>query len=128
MKSYILALLLVACSSIDTVRLQPETVDVGRGLRPIAGIQATASSLYVLFIPIPGDIGLDRVVNRMLIVTAKTMGADKIANLQFHADCPGLCLSKLIGIVSTYATGIAVQMVGPPGDANADDGPEARPR
>jgi len=75
-----------ACSSITTVRLQPETVDVGPGLRPIAGIQSTASTFYVLFIPIPGGVNLDRVVNRMLLVAAKTMGADKVANLQFHVE------------------------------------------
>ena len=51
-----------------------------------------------------------------------------IANLQFYAECPGLCLGKLLGIVSTHATGVAVQIVGPPGDSAPDEGPEARPK
>jgi hypothetical protein len=115
---------LAACASIDTVRLQAETVDVGAGLRPIAGIQATATSFYFFFIPIPGDVGLDRVVNRMLIVTAKTMGADKITNLAFHLECPTACLSKILGTVQSDASGIAVQVTGPPSDPLADQGPE----
>jgi len=123
-----LALLaLAACSSIETVRLQPETVEGGPGLRPIAGIQATASSFYLFFIPIPGDVGLDRLVNRMLIVTAKTMGADKVVGLHFHLECPTACLSKIFGTVQADASGIAVQLTGPPSDPLADEGPEPRP-
>jgi hypothetical protein len=108
------------------VRLQPETVEVGPGLRPIAGIQATVTSFYLFFIPIPGDVNLDRVLNRMLIVTAKTMGADKIVNLQFHIECPAGCLSRVLGTVSGYASGVAVQVTGPPADPLADEGPEPR--
>jgi len=121
-----LLLLLCACSSIETVRLQSETVEVGPGLRPIAGIQATATSFYLFFIPIPGDINLDRLVNRMLIVTAKTMGADKIVNLRFHLECPTACLSRVFGTIQGDASGIAVQMTGPPSDPLADEGPEPR--
>jgi hypothetical protein len=118
---------LAACSSIDVVRLQPETVDVGPGQRPIAGIQATATSFYFLFIPIPGDIGLDRLVNRMLIVTAKTIGADKVADVHFHLECPTACLSRIFGTIQGDAAGIAVQLTGPPADPLADEGPEPRP-
>ena len=61
----------------------------------------------------------------MLIVAAKTMGADKIAGLTFHEDCPGMCFSRFIGWTGARATGIAVQVTGPPPDGAADDGPEA---
>src|SRR5690242_17856413 len=80
---------LAACSNLSTVRLQPENVEVGPGLRPVAAIQADASSFYLLFVPIPGGVSLDRVVNRMLIVAAKTMGADKIVGLQFDVTPDG---------------------------------------
>jgi hypothetical protein len=119
---------LAACASVSTARLRPEDVHVGPGLRPIAALQASASSVFVLFVPLPGGVDLDRVVNRMLIATAKTMGADKIANLSFHAGCPSLCLARLLGVVSTHAHGIAVQVETPPPDPSADDGPEAHIR
>lgn len=129
MKTWFLvgAAVLAGCSSIDVVRLQPETVDVGTGQRPIAGIQATATTFYFLFIPIPGDVGLDRVVNRMLIVTAKTIGADKVTDLHFHMECPTGCLSRFFGTTQSDATGIAVQLTGPPADPLAEEGPEPRP-
>lgn len=123
----VLLALLTACSSIEVVRLQPETVDVGPGQRPIAGLQATATSFYFLFLPIPGGINLDRLVNRMLIVAAKTMGADKVTGVHFHLECPDACLSKLFGTVQGDATGIAVQVTTTPGDPQADEGPEPRP-
>jgi hypothetical protein len=121
------ALAAAACSSVSTVRLRPEDVDVGAGMRPIAGVQAEVTTFYLLYIPIPGDISLDRVVNRMLIVAAKTMGADKITGLSFAVECPNFCFAKLLGTVGARATGIAVQLSGPPADAAADDGPEAPP-
>ena len=114
------------CQHTQTVRLQPNTIEVGDGLRPIAGIQSNALSWYFLFIPIPGGVDLDRVVNRMLVVTAKTMGADKIANLQFEATPNGgiWALRKLILWRSAQASGIAVQVTGPAPDPDADQGPE----
>ena len=96
-------------------------------MRPIAGIQAEVSTFYLLFIPIPGDVSLDRVVNRMLIVAAKTMGADKVTAVQFGVECPNFCFAKLFGVLGARATGIAVQLTGPPPDGAADDGPEAAP-
>lgn len=127
-RAALLALVLGGCSSVATVRLMPETVHVAPGVRAVAGIEATVSSFYLAFIPIPGGVDLDNVVNRMLIVSAKTMGADKVANLTFHHDCPNFCLSKILGVVSAHASGIAVQVEAPPPDPGADDGPEARPR
>jgi hypothetical protein len=117
---------LAACSSIEAVRLQPETVEVGPGLRPIAAIQANASTLYFLFIPIPG-VSLDRVVNQLLVVRAKMMGADKVAQLQFDIDgCHGFwCFWKILGYREASASGIAVQVMAPPDDPAADQGPEA---
>ena len=118
-----------ACSSVATVRLQPETVHVAPGLRPIAGIQANAISAYLLFIPIPGGVDLDNVVNRKLIVTAKTMGADKIADLRFRITPPDgfWALFKLIGWRTARASGIAVQVTDVPEDPGADQGPEPQP-
>ena len=100
------ALAAAGCSSVSTVRVQPENVAVGPGLRPIAAIQVNATSGYFLFVPIPGDVDLDRVINRMLIVAAKTMGADKVANLQFDItpDSGIWTLRKLIGWRSAQAT------------------------
>lgn len=121
-----LALVVAACSSVSTVRVQPENVAAGPGLRPIAAIQVNAISAYVLFIPIPGEVSLDRVVNRMLIVAAKTMGADKIVNLQFSVtpDNGIWTLRKVLGWRSARASGIAVQVETPAADPGADEGPE----
>jgi hypothetical protein len=118
-----------ACSSLSTVRLQPENVEVGPGLRPVAAIQANATSAYLLFIPLPGGVSLDRVVNRMLIVAAKTMGADKVVNLSFDVtpDTGIWTIRKIIGWRSARASGIAVQVVTPAPDEHADDGPEPEP-
>jgi hypothetical protein len=123
-----ITLALTACSSVSTVRLQPENVDVGPGMRPLAAIQANATSFYLLFIPIPGDVDLDRVVNRMLIITAKEMGADKVVQLEYDVTPDGgiWTLRKLLGYRSAEAKGIAVQ-VDAPGDATRDQGPEPAP-
>lgn len=114
-----------ACSHVSTVRLQEEAIEVGPGLRPLAAVQANAISGYVLFIPIPG-VDLDRVINQMLIVTAKTIGADKIANLEFDVTPDGgvWALRKLLGWRSGRASGIAVQVTAPAADPDADQGPE----
>lgn len=126
---FVTLLALASCSSISTVRLQPDNVEVGPGLRPVAAIQANASSFYVAFIPIPGGVDLDRVVNRMLIVAAKTMGADKVVDLRFEVtpDDGIWTLRKLLGWRSAEAAGIAVQVVTPADDPRADDGPEPAP-
>lgn len=115
-----------ACASISTVRLQPENVEVGPGLRAVAAIQADVISAYLAFVPIPGDVDLDRAVNRMLIVAAKTMGADKIVDLQFDVtpEHGVYVLRKAIGWRSAHASGIAVQVVAPPADPKANEGPE----
>ncbi len=115
-----------SCSSVSTVRVQPENVAAGHGLRPIAAIQVNATTAYILFIPIPGKVDLDRVVNRMLIVAAKTMGADKVANLEFDVtpDSGIWSLRKLVGWRSARASGVAVQVEAPPADPGADEGPE----
>lgn len=124
-----LALLIAAgCSHVSTVRLQEEAVEVGPGLRPLAAIQANAISAYFLFIPIPG-VDLDRAVNQLLVVAAKTMGADKVVLLDFDATPDGgiWAWRKLIGWRSARATGIAVQVTTPAADPHADDGPEPAP-
>jgi hypothetical protein len=108
------ALVLAACSSVQTVRLHPESVEVGPGLRPIAAIHAEVSSFYLVGIPIPGNLTYDRVVNRMLLVTAKTMGADKIVGLTIADDCASMCFSKIFGFRSLRASAIAVQVTEAP--------------
>jgi hypothetical protein len=120
--------LLIGCSHVSTVRLQEESIDVGPGLRPLAAVQANATSAYLLFIPIPG-VDLDRVINQMLVVTAKTIGADKITNLEFEVTPDGgvWALRKLIGWRSARASGIAVQVTAPAADPAADQGPEPPP-
>lgn len=106
------ALAITACSSISTVRIQPEAVAVGPRLRPIAVIHAQATSAYFLWIPIPGHVDLDRVVNRMLIATAKSLGADKVVDI--HVDITpddGIwTLRKLLGYRSATASGVAVMV------------------
>lgn len=116
----------MACSTVSTVRLQPEAIDVGPNLRPVAAVQANALSFYLLFIPIPG-VELDKVINQMLVVTAKTMGADKVANLHFEITPDGgvWALRKILGWRSARASGIAVQVAGPAADPAAESGPEA---
>jgi hypothetical protein len=116
---------LIGCSHVSTVRLQEDAFEVGPGLRPVAAVQANATSAYFLFIPIPG-VDLDRVINRMLVVTVKTMGADRIANLEFDVTPDGgvWALRKLIGWRSARASGIAVEVTAPAADPDADQGPE----
>jgi hypothetical protein len=117
-----------ACSHVSAVRLQEETVEVGPGLRPLAAIQANAISAYFLFLPLPG-VDLDRAVNRLLISTAKIMGADKVVLLDFDVTPDGgiWALRKLLGWRSARATGIAVQVTTPAEDPRADEGPEPAP-
>ncbi len=113
------------CSSLSVVRVQSDNVYVGPNLRPIAVVQAQATSAYVLFVPLPGGVDLDRVVNRMLIVAAKTLGADKVANLQVDITPDGgvWTLRRILGWRSAQASGVAV-VVDEPVDAGASSGPE----
>jgi len=100
----------LGCSSVSTVRVQPESLYVGPNLRPIAVVHAQVSSAYFLFIPIPGHVDLDRVVNRMLLAAAKALGADKVVNIQVDItpDTGIWTLRKLIGWRSAEASGVAV--------------------
>jgi hypothetical protein len=99
-----------ACSSITTVRVQPETVFVGAHLRPIAVIHAQVTSAYLLWIPIPGHVDLDYVVNRMLLATAKALGADKVVDIKVDItpDSGIWTLRKMLGWRSATASGVAV--------------------
>lgn len=100
----------IGCASVSTVRVQPESLYVGPNLRPIAVVHAQVSSAYLLFIPIPGRVDLDRVVNRMLIAAAKALGADKVVNIQVDItpDTGIWTLRKLVGWRSAEASGVAV--------------------
>ena len=121
-RSLVLAAVLVAgCSSITTVRVQPETVYAGPRLRPIAVIHAQVTSAYLLWIPIPGHVDLDYVVNRMLLATAKALGADKVVDIKVDItpDTGIWTLRKLLGYRSAEASGLAV-MVEPEAPAKAE--------
>lgn len=98
------------CSSVSTVRVQPDNLYVGPGMKPIAVIHAQVTSAYFLFIPIPGHVDLDRVVNRMLLATAKTLGADKVVNVRVDItpDNGIWTLRKLFLWRSAEASGVAV--------------------
>ena len=104
------AITLAACSSVSTVRVQPENVYVGPHLRPIAVVHAQVTSAYVLFIPIPGHVDLDHVVNRMLIAAAKTLGADKVVDIKVDItpDDGIWTLRRLLGWRTAEASGVAV--------------------
>jgi hypothetical protein len=99
-----------ACSSIATVRVQPDTVYVGPHLRPVAVIHAQVTSAYLLWIPIPGHVDLDYIVNRMLLATARSLGADKVVDIQVDITPEhGIwTLRKMIGYRTAEASGIAV--------------------
>jgi hypothetical protein len=104
------ALAASGCSSISTVRVQPEAVHVQPGLRPIAIVHAQVTSAYFMFLAIPGKVNLDYVVNRMLLHAAKQLGADKVVDIKVDIT-PGdgiWTLRKLIGWRSAQASGIAV--------------------
>jgi hypothetical protein len=105
-----IAITLAACSSVSTVRVQPENVYAGPHLRPIAIVHAQVTSLYFLFIPIPGHVSLDYVVNRMLLAAAKTLGADKVVDIKVDITPEdGIwTLRKLLGWRSAEASGLAV--------------------
>lgn len=100
----------LACSSISTVRVQPEAVHVQPGLRPIAIVHAQVTSAYFMFLAIPGKVNLDYVVNRMLLHAAKQLGADKVVDIKVDITPEdGIwTLRKLIGWRSAQASGIAV--------------------
>src|SRR5215212_5238315 len=95
------------CSSVQTVRVQPDNLYVGPGLRPIAVVHAQVTSFYFLFVPIPGGVDLDRVVNRMLLASAKAMGADKVVNIHVDItpDSGVWVLRRVLGWRSAEASG-----------------------
>ncbi len=107
------------CSSVSTVRVQPEALYVGPGLRPIAVVHAQVTSAYFLFIPIPGHVDLDRVVNRMLLSAAKALGADKVVNItvDITPDDGVWVLRRIAGWRSAQASGVAVVVEDTPAPA-----------
>ena len=101
---------MAACSSVSTVRVQPEALYVGPRMRPIAIVHAQVTSAYFLFIAIPGHVDLDHVVNRMLLSAAKALGADKVVNIQVDiTPSDGIwTLRRLLGWRTAEASGVAV--------------------
>ena len=125
----LLVVMLTGCSSISTVRVQPETVYVAPGLKPVAVIYARASSAYVLFVPLPGHVDLDRVVNRMLLATAKSLGADKVVNIRVDVtpDDGIWTVRKLLGWRTAEASGVAVMVEAPAPAPPAPSAPATPP-
>ncbi|HLL25436.1 MAG TPA: hypothetical protein VK427_25040 [Kofleriaceae bacterium] len=119
----------VGCSSVQTVRVQPENLYVGPGMRPIAVVHAQVTSFYVLFIPIPGGVDLDRVVNRMLLASAKALGADKVVNIRVDVtpDSGVWVLRRALGWRSAEASGVAVVLEDSKADAPAAAAPATQP-
>lgn len=119
----------LGCSSVQTVRVQPDNLYVGPGLRPIAVVHAQVTSAYFLFIPIPGGVDLDRVVNRMLLATAKAMGADKVVNIRVDItpDSGVWVLRRMLGWRSAEASGIAVVIEDTKPDAPSAPAPATPP-
>ena len=117
----------VACSSISTVRVQPENVHVAKGLRPIAVVHAQVTSFELLFFEIPGHVSLDYVVNRMLIHAAKQMGADKVVDIKVDItpDDGIWVLRRILGWRSAQASGIAVVIEDEPAPATSPTPPAA---
>ena len=111
----------IACSSISTVRVQPENVHVAPGLRPIAVVHAQVTSAYFMFLAIPGKVSLDYVVNRMLLHAAKQLGADKVVDIKVDiTPSDGIwTLRKLLGWRSAQASGIAVVVEDAPAPPSA---------
>ena len=109
-RSVVLAVTLAACSSLSTVRVQSENVYAGPHLKAIAVVHASVTSAYFLFIPIPGEVDLDHVVNRMLIAAAKSLGADKVVDIKVDIDPDdGIwTFRKIAGWRSAEASGLAV--------------------
>lgn len=118
----------LGCSSVQTVRVQPDNLYVGPGLRPIAVVHAQVTSAYILFIPIPGGVDLDRVVNRMLLASAKAMGADKVVNVRVDVtpDSGIWALRRVLGWRSAEASGVAV-VIEDANNAPAAAGPATPP-
>jgi len=102
--------LAAACSSVQTVRVQPDNVYVGPHLRPIAIVHAQVTSAYFMFIGIPGHVDLDHVVNRMLLPAAKLLGADKVVDIKVDLtpDDGVWTLRKVLGWRTAEASGVAV--------------------
>jgi hypothetical protein len=129
--SRVLAALLctaAACSSVQTVRVQPDNVYVGPHLRPIAVVHAQVTSFELLFFEIPGHISLDYVVNRMLIHAAKQLGADKVVDIKVDItpDDGIWVLRRIIGWRSAQASGVAVVVEDEP-PSSAPPGTHATP-
>jgi uncharacterized protein YceK len=117
------------CASVSTVRVQPESIHVGPNLRPIAVVHAQVTSWYVLFIPIPGGVDLDRVVNRMLLASAKALGADKVVDIKidYTPDHGIWALRRLFWYRSASASGVAVVVEDPAATPPPPPGPVPAP-
>jgi hypothetical protein len=104
------ALLAGSCSSVDVVRLQPDQLDVGKGMEPVAGIQATCLGFYLFTLGLP-EADLDKAVNELLMKEARKIGAERVIDLHFDQTPGGgiWWLTKLLGFRSATAWGVAIR-------------------
>ncbi len=100
-----------ACTSVSTARVTADDVYLGRGVEPLGAIQVDVTSAYLLFVPLPG-VDLEDALRRELFARAELMGADKVADVQFHITPSGgiWALRRLLGWRTARATGIAVRI------------------
>ena len=91
------------------VRLQPDQLQVIKGMEPLAGIQTRCVGFYFLTLGMP-EATLEKAVNELLMKEAKKMGAVRVTHLRFDAtpEHGFWWLSKLFGFRFAYAWGIAL--------------------
>ena len=65
-----------------------------------------------MFAADPGGVDLDHVVNRMLLASAKALGADKVVNIRVDITPSGgiWVVRRILGWRSAEASGVAVVM------------------
>lgn len=114
--------LVCACSSVDVVRLQPDLIQVPKGMEPVAGIQATCLGFYLFTLGLP-DADLEKAVNELLMKEARKLGAERVMDLRFEGTPGGgiWWLSKLLGFRSASASGVAIRAE--PGAGEKEEAP-----
>lgn len=77
------ALALLACTSVEYVRIPPGSMKIA-GAEPIAAIQVSREGFYIFGIPIV-ECELDLVLNELLLDAARRVGADRVVDVHFDA-------------------------------------------
>ncbi len=116
--------LAAGCSSVDVVRLQPDQLQVPKGMEPLAAIQTTTLGFYFFTLGLP-EADLEKAVNELLMKEAKKLGADRVMDLHIDATPGGgiWWLSKLLWFRMASASGVAIRAE--PGASGDDSAPPA---